>query len=80
MAAETASTDQLFSAIAAGDMAQVTRAGRHWRWPPATSGVSPLVVALHRQRDRRMLLARLPEPTLTIHEAAAVASPASPRS
>ena len=76
MAAETASTDQLFAAIAAGDMAQVTRAldaDPALLSTPSGDGVSPLMWSLYTgHRDiADTLLSRLPEDRLTVHEAAA---------
>jgi ankyrin repeat protein len=76
MAAETASTDQLFSAIAAGDIARVTQAlDADPALGAATNadGVSPLLWSLYTgHRDiAEIFLTRLPEATLTIHEAAA---------
>src|SRR5437773_241269 len=76
MAAETASTDQLFSAIAAGDTAQVTRAldaDPALAATPNAEGVSPLLWSLYTgHRDiADTLLTRLPETSLTVHEAAA---------
>jgi ankyrin repeat protein len=76
MAAQTASTDQLFSAIAAGDLAQVTQAldaDPTLVGAPNGDGLSPLMWSLYTgHRDiADSLLSRLPDDRLTIHEAAA---------
>jgi ankyrin repeat protein len=78
MAAETvsASTESLFSAIRSGDRAQVEQlldARPELVGTPNADGLSPVMWALYNgQRDiADVLLARLPEDSLTIHEAAA---------
>src|SRR4051794_17193554 len=76
MAAETASTDQLFAAIAAGDTAQVTQtldANPALAATPNAEGLSPLMWSLYTgHRDiAETLLTRIPESSLTLHEAAA---------
>jgi uncharacterized protein len=76
MAAESAPTAVLFGAIRAGDAARVQdliAAQPELVRTPNADGVSPILWALYTNQAALadLLLARVPEATLTIHEAAA---------